>query len=197
MVYLQELKNSESQISHFEIESKNVCLIGMSEPLVVLQNPLLSTTKKLVIYTANFSKNESDFIKILRKINPEVEIHLVLKTNFTIDLRGLCIDYITDDRRYLQDIFNDADAWEVVNNSNEPIQKVKKEDIIHVKFQKKTLSVFQLLLDGYRYDEIAEKLEISIDSVRFSVKKIYTATGVNSKSELMAKYHQGLLELDK
>lgn len=196
MVYVQELKNKDLKINtSIEFKLENVCLIGLGDPLSVLQNPSLTGARKLVIYSPEFNKNEGDFIKVLKKINPSVEIHLVLKSSFTIDLRGAHIDFITDDRKYLQEIFDNADHWEIVNNSNEPLPKVKKEDIIKVSFQKKTLAVYQSLLRGNRYDEIAEKLNISIDSVRFCIKKIYLAAGVNSKSELMAKYHQGLLEL--
>ncbi len=47
--------------------------------------------------------------------------------------------------------------------------------------------VLNLLVDGYSYKLIADKLFISLDTVRSHIKKIYDKLQVNSKSEAVAK----------
>ncbi len=47
------------------------------------------------------------------------------------------------------------------------------------------------ILDGLSYQEIADKLFISIDTVRFHIKKIYKTLEVSSKSELIKKSLKG------
>ena len=47
------------------------------------------------------------------------------------------------------------------------------------------------LVDGLSYKLIADKLDISIDTVRFHIKRIYRALEVNSKAELIRKSLDG------
>ncbi|QRR01371.1 response regulator [Dyadobacter sandarakinus] len=47
--------------------------------------------------------------------------------------------------------------------------------------------VLELLVDGYSYKLIADKLFISLDTVRSHIKRIYEKLQVNSKSEAVAK----------
>ena len=47
------------------------------------------------------------------------------------------------------------------------------------------------ILDGLSYQEIADKLFISIDTVRFHIKKIYKTLEISSKSELIKKSLKG------
>jgi DNA-binding NarL/FixJ family response regulator len=49
------------------------------------------------------------------------------------------------------------------------------------------------LLDGLSYKLIAERLFISVDTVRFRVKSIYKKLHVNSKGEVISKYLKGEL----
>ena len=47
--------------------------------------------------------------------------------------------------------------------------------------------VLSLLVNGYSYKMIAAEMNISIDTVRSHIKKIYEKLHVNSKSEAVAK----------
>ena len=54
------------------------------------------------------------------------------------------------------------------------------------------MEVLQLLMKGYKNKQIAEKLCISEATVRFRLKSIYSKTGINSRTELVAwGIHQG------
>jgi DNA-binding NarL/FixJ family response regulator len=49
------------------------------------------------------------------------------------------------------------------------------------------ISVLNLLSDGYNYQEIAETLFISVDTVRHHIRNIYKKLHVHSQSEAVAK----------
>lgn len=52
--------------------------------------------------------------------------------------------------------------------------------------------VMKGLVDGLSYKELASKMEISIDTVRTHIKRIYTVLHVNSKAGAVSKYLKGL-----
>jgi len=59
----------------------------------------------------------------------------------------------------------------------------------------KEKQVLQLLIEGLSYKLIAVELDISIDGVRYHVKKIYKKVHINSRPELMRLYMDGKLKL--
>lgn len=59
----------------------------------------------------------------------------------------------------------------------------------------KEIQVLQLLIEGLSYKLIAVELDISIDGVRYHVKKIYKKVHINSRPELMRLYMDGKLKL--
>jgi DNA-binding NarL/FixJ family response regulator len=52
---------------------------------------------------------------------------------------------------------------------------------------KKEIEILQLLVNGYSYKMIAAELKISIDTVRFYIKKIYDKLHVHSATEAVSK----------
>ena len=54
--------------------------------------------------------------------------------------------------------------------------------------QKKIIS---LIIDGKKYSEIAHSCDITINTVRFHIKKIYNLLEINSKVQLYKKYIDG------
>lgn len=55
----------------------------------------------------------------------------------------------------------------------------------------KEYQVLQLLSEGWSYKLIATKAGLSIDGVRFYIKRIYRALDVNSKGEAIRIYYKG------
>jgi DNA-binding NarL/FixJ family response regulator len=53
---------------------------------------------------------------------------------------------------------------------------------------KRGLNVLNFLSLGFTYAEIAEKLKITIDGVRYYVKKIYKVLGVSNSAEAVSYY---------
>ena len=52
------------------------------------------------------------------------------------------------------------------------------------------LEVLRLIADGLKYEEIAKRLYISLNTVRFFVKGIYGKLNVNNRSKAIAQAHQ-------
>lgn len=51
--------------------------------------------------------------------------------------------------------------------------------------------IIQGIVDGLSYKMIADRLNISMDTVRKHILKTYRKLQINSKGELLAKFHQG------
>lgn len=65
--------------------------------------------------------------------------------------------------------------------------KKTAEDTLSVKEKQ----IVVAMTEGLSYKLIADRLSISIDGVRFHIKNIYRKLQINSKSELIGKYHKG------
>jgi DNA-binding NarL/FixJ family response regulator len=58
---------------------------------------------------------------------------------------------------------------------------------INYNLSEREISVINLLADGYNYQEIADNLFISVDTVRHHIRNIYKKLHVHSQSEAVAK----------
>jgi DNA-binding NarL/FixJ family response regulator len=67
-----------------------------------------------------------------------------------------------------------------------PQKKTFKEDL-----SDRELDVIKGIVDGLSYKLIADRMCISIDTVRTYVKRTYRKLQINSKAELISKYHRG------
>ncbi len=55
------------------------------------------------------------------------------------------------------------------------------------------MQIVQFITDGFSYKLIADKLLISINTVRYHIKKIYRKLHINSKAELISKSNKGMV----
>jgi len=60
-----------------------------------------------------------------------------------------------------------------------------------IELTEKQKQIVNLILNGKTYNEISETLNISINTVRFHIKKIYSILEISSKVELYKKYVDG------
>jgi len=67
-----------------------------------------------------------------------------------------------------------------------PVQKVNENKLTAREDQ-----IIKGLVDGLSYKLIADRLLISVDTVRFHIKNVYAKLEVNSKTEVIAKYLKG------
>lgn len=76
-------------------------------------------------------------------------------------------------------------ARQVINAFKET--KVKNSTAEDYKLSSREVEVLNLLADGYNYQEIAENMFISVDTVRHHIRNIYKKLHVHSQSEAVAK----------
>ncbi len=67
------------------------------------------------------------------------------------------------------------------------VPQAKSEEQEKSDLSKKETEILQLLVKGYSYKMIAAELKISIDTVRFHIKKIYDKLHVHSATEAVSK----------
>ncbi len=67
------------------------------------------------------------------------------------------------------------------------VPQAKNEEQEKSDLSKKEIEILQLLVKGYSYKMIAAELKISIDTVRFHIKKIYDKLHVHSATEAVFK----------
>lgn len=65
---------------------------------------------------------------------------------------------------------------------------IKKEQPSSSKLSIRQLEIVKYMVNGLTYSEIAEKCFISINTVRFHVKKIYSILNIKSKAVLIKRY---------
>jgi DNA-binding NarL/FixJ family response regulator len=76
-------------------------------------------------------------------------------------------------------------ARKVVEHFKSPTKKINNV------LTEREKEVIDCLLDGLSYKLIADRLNISIDTVRFRIKSIYKKLHVNSKAEILSKALKG------
>ena len=69
------------------------------------------------------------------------------------------------------------------------VPKKASEDLLTGKEKQ----IVEAMTEGLSYKLIADRLSVSIDTVRFHIKNIYRKLHVNSKAEVIGKYHKGEL----
>ena len=66
----------------------------------------------------------------------------------------------------------------------------QQQYIDKLELTKKELKVFNVLIKGMTNNEIADTCSVSINTIKTHVSNIISKSDVNSRKELMAKYHQ-------
>src|SRR5205085_2300319 len=120
------------------------------------------------------STGSEDSPYIFRSFNAGANGYL-LKNNLFFEVKS-AIDSVAEGNAYLSPII----TRKVVTFFNSP-----ETEEIEITAREKQL--VQCLVDGLSYKLIADKLDISIDTVRFHLKNLYKKLRVNSKSEVVSK----------
>lgn len=81
--------------------------------------------------------------------------------------------------------------YKITEKSNGNMEREK--EFFVKKIGNKSIQIIELLDEGYTYNEIAEKTGISIDGVRYYIKKIFKSLGVNNARSALNAYHEILI----
>lgn len=86
------------------------------------------------------------------------------------------------------------------HNCAKPISDLFHDVLRHIAWETKLtsreLQVLTLHMFGEKYADIAQRLYISIDTVKKHVKKVHRKTGARSATELFARYFSPLIDLN-
>jgi LuxR family maltose regulon positive regulatory protein len=105
-------------------------------------------------------------------------------------LNGVMKDPATPDRvkKYARRLLNIVSREE--KSVASPVEGSRPADEMIEPLTDRELEVLRLIAAGLKYEEIAVKLFISVNTVRFFVKGIYGKLGVNNRSQAIAQANQ-------
>lgn len=86
--------------------------------------------------------------------------------------------------------FHNSSANIVKNNSQPEETGIIKSIVLIDPLSERELEVLNLIADGLKYEEIANRLFISVNTVRTYIKGIYHKLGVNNRSKAIALAHK-------
>jgi DNA-binding NarL/FixJ family response regulator len=66
-------------------------------------------------------------------------------------------------------------------------RRVRPPESVHEDLTPHEIRLLRLLVEGYRYEDVANQMGVSINTVRSHIKQIYSKLQVHSKSEAVAK----------
>jgi LuxR family transcriptional regulator, maltose regulon positive regulatory protein len=94
-------------------------------------------------------------------------------------------------KKYARKLFNIVSKEDKLTRI--PIEKPRNLGELIEPLTDRELDVLRLLADGLKYNEIAERLFISLNTVRTFIKGIYGKLNVNNRSKAIAQAHQNKL----
>lgn len=164
-----EAESKESKDLEIQILLLDIGLPGMSglDGLRMLKQRLPNT--KIIMSTGN---EESTYI--FRAFNLGANGYL-LKDKLFFEVRT-AIDSVREGNAFLSPIV----TRKVLSFFNTPVQE-------EIEITARERQLVQCLVDGLSYKLIADRLDISIDTVRYHLKNLYKKLRVNSKSEVVSK----------
>jgi DNA-binding NarL/FixJ family response regulator len=140
-------------------------------------------------------------LPLLKKLLPTTDIVMftVQEEDDTL-IRAFCngaVGYLVKEanmnvlKEYL-DVFQRGGAMisaKIAHKIFQLIRMQQKTPIITL--NEKEYEVLELLSEGWSYKLIADRANLSVDGVRFYIKRIYRALNVNSKGEALRIYYTG------
>lgn len=135
-------------------------------------------------------------IPLIKKLFPDLNI-IMLTTYEEEDkiYKALCagaISYISKRTSLLKicdaiDIVSKGGSYMSPSIARKVIGSFRPNKSVDSEFTPRQLQIINSIVEGLSYKMIAEKLMISIDTVRFHIKSIYKNLEINSKAELIKK----------
>lgn len=98
--------------------------------------------------------------------------------------------YLTEDSTVeeILESLNTKYSTQIDTSVDPPIAFIHRKHSPKITLKNKEELVITYLKEGLTYNQIAEKVDISVDGVRFYVKRVYQKLGVNNAREAIFKY---------
>ena len=174
---LASMPNAETIENDLQQLKPDVILMDIDMP-IVNGVQAVKTIRKIdadipVIMLTVFDDNENIFNAICAGASG-----YILKRYATEEIPGAIRDVMTGGAPMTGSVARKV--LQMVPQAKSPEQE--KSDL-----SKKEIEILQLLVKGYSYKMIAAEIKISIDTVRFHIKKIYDKLHVHSATEAVSK----------
>lgn len=193
--------DDESSVIHFfrqtTLELSDVVCVNTAKSIEDFLDNYIKTRSKHFLFLdihLEHTISISHIPRILEKI-PEIEIIMYsndeqfnyLMTSFKLGAIGYVVKQF--DKENLKDFFNilskggaaisPSMAKKLINSINND----RTEGNLKTQLSTKELEVLTHLSEGWTYQFIADEMEISVDGIRYYIKKIYKKLKVNSRAE--------------
>ncbi|MBK7761877.1 MAG: response regulator transcription factor [Bacteroidetes bacterium] len=189
-------------------DSNEYILVGASENCLNLKKDIEASNPDVVIMDISMPKmNGIEAVRKLRLLFPDLPI--LMQTMFDDDdnifnaiaagANGYILKHVEPNQllQAIKDVYEGGSpmtpsvARRVLNHLQQ--KGHEKEDF---KLTAKETEVLQLLVKGLPHKQIADKMNITYDTVRCHVKKIYEKLHVSSMTEAVAKaIHHGMYQI--
>lgn len=174
---LAAMPNAETVITDLRQLKPDVILMDIDMPVingVQAVKMIRSTDEKIpIIMLTVFDDNENIFNAICAGASG-----YILKCYATEEIPGAIRNVLTGGAPM---------TGSVARKVLQMVPQAKSEEQEKSDLSKKETEILQLLVNGYSYKMIAAELKISIDTVRFHIKKIYDKLHVHSATEAVSK----------
>ena len=196
-VYSNSFKNYINSFPNFNCSKSFVSIEDFQESSEITDNfdiifvdnglPGISGVKGLPVVTARFPEAQIVMLTVFEDASVLIQafsagaISYILKTTPMMRMKDN-IDIILKNGAVISPIM----ARKLVNYIAQ--KNSLSDDIQSELLSQKDLTVLRLFAEGKSYNAVSEHLQISVDGVRYHVKKIYKALNVNNKMEAIERY---------
>lgn len=193
--FLEQIRNFAQ--NHYDIM---LCFIG--DNMKRFQAEFNSSSDILILDHAYLDLVEGQLLKEVKMVKPDILIFVLLEIKVDTNIASWLASSIDGIAPYY---LGEKDIYQSVQ------QLFIKRKLIHPDFaaliyysfqssstiktrtslKPKSKVVLELLSQGKSYAQIAEKMDISIDSVRYYIKDIYNELGIKNKGAAVGMYLRG------
>lgn len=176
-----------ADIESLILEKKDYLVSGVAHDASSALDILANRIVDLILLDINLGSGPTG-IDIAKVINEKHELPFIFLTAFS-DEHTLAAASELGPSGYLVKPFNDRGLLTTIAVALRNAQNKPKEELITSTFPMLTgqeIKILEFVLSGFSNKKISDKINISVNTVKFHLKNIYVKCQVNSKQELLA-----------
>ncbi len=201
-ILLHQPSHYRDMLSFFLGNTEGCYVVGSLDKHISVEKHIHATQPNLVLLD-NTLEDGMDVMQRIKKCDPMIKIVVLTDASdlphVILSLRKGANGYLLRKKTPLPAL---VDSIKVVNEGGFPMSpslmgevlrtlmpdsKFSDEDNLKTKLTKRESEILQLLVNGLSYKGVSFQLNITIDTVRSHIKRIYEKLNVNSKSEAVVK----------
>lgn len=176
-----------ADIESLILDQKDYLVSGVAHDATTALDMLANRIVDIILLDINLGTGPSG-IEIAKVINKKYELPFIFLTAFS-DEHTLSAASDLGPSGYLVKPFNDRGLLATIAVAIRNAHNKPKEASITSAFPTLTgqeIKILEFVLGGYSNKKISDKINLSVNTVKFHLKNIYVKSQVNSKQELLA-----------